>query len=398
MDALNSEQLAFVATRAFAKLWMPRHAREGLQPFQKFCTELLRSTQIAVPIVMLALLYVQQFKQRFPGLYGGNGSEYRVFVVALMLASKILEDNTFTMQTWSEVSHLPVEELIIMQREFLTALDHRLHVTGAEYNAWISKLQTIVLANSCTANAVAPSTPQMLSAFSPVDMRVPNDADLQMVPSPTVPFAREPLMAGLIPSPPAKRARYSAQSCQQTRLVPEQISMPVYSGPLPQMYTPPSGSTDFSRGEFTFKVPVSSTYAPHNSGMVAYPQSTQAFGAAQNYLPSLMGLASGAILPAANPMSAAYGTTNHACEPPVSAATIQQQHQHFGIQPLMSGPGYTRIMNMNPSQQAQQQPLFSTAAAAAASALASQYPALYYGAPGLCPTAGGAMPIYNYGA
>ncbi|PIA19395.1 hypothetical protein COEREDRAFT_79317 [Coemansia reversa NRRL 1564] len=394
MDALNSEQLAFVATRAFSKLWMPRHAREGLQPFQKFCSELLRSTQIAVPIVMLALLYVQRFKQRFPGLYGGSGSEYRMFVVALMLSSKILEDNTFTVQTWSEVSHLPVKELIIMQREFLLALDHRLHVTDTEYNAWIGKLQTIVLANTSMANAVAPSTPQMLSAFSSVDMCVPNDADLQMVPSPTVPFAREPLMDGIIPSPPAKRVRYSAKPCQQTCPAPELISMPVYSGALPQIYTPPSVSAGFTGGEFTFKVPASSTFAPHSTGMITYPQSTQAFGTVPNYLTSLMAFTSSA-LPTVNPMSAAYGTTNQVCEPSVSAAAVhQQQQQHFAMQPLVSGPGFTGIMNINSSQQ--QQPLFSTAAAA--SALASQYPALYYGVPTLCPNVGGAMPIYNYGA
>ncbi|KAJ2078257.1 hypothetical protein H4R24_004604 [Coemansia sp. RSA 988] len=345
---------------------------------------------------MLALLYVQRFKQRFPGLYGGSGSEYRMFVVALMLSSKILEDNTFTMQTWSEVSHLPVKELIIMQREFLLALDHRLHVTDVEYNAWISKLQTIVLANSCSSSAVAPSTPQTMSAFSPVDMRVPNDADLQVLPSPTVPFAREPLMAGLIPSPPAKRARYSAQQCQQMHPAPELVPLPVYSAPLSQMYTPPSSSTGFSHGEFTFKVPASSAFAPHNSGMLAYQQSSQAFGTAQNYLPSLMALASGTIMPAVNPMSAAYGTVNRACEPSVSAATIQQQH--YGMQSLVSGPGFTRIINSNPTQQTQQLPSFSTAAAAAASALASQYPALYYGASGLYSNTGGAMPIYNYGA
>ncbi|KAJ2594263.1 hypothetical protein H4R99_005875, partial [Coemansia sp. RSA 1722] len=118
MDAitLTNEQVSFVVARTFSKLWMPRGSRESLQPFQVFCYELLRSTQIAVPIVMLTLLYVNKFKQRFPGLHGGSGSEYRMFVVALMLASKYLEDNTFTTQTWSEVSHLPAKELTIMQR------------------------------------------------------------------------------------------------------------------------------------------------------------------------------------------------------------------------------------------------------------------------------------------
>ncbi|KAJ2757553.1 hypothetical protein IWQ56_006231, partial [Coemansia nantahalensis] len=204
IGALSNEQLAAVATRAFAKLWMVPHTYETSQQFQAFCFELLCSTQIAVPIVMLALLYVDQFRRRYPRLHGGHGSEYRMFVVALMLASKFLEDNTFTTQTWSEVSHLPARELAIMQREFLVALDHRLHVGAADYCAWVGQLQAMV-----ADGAVAKGPVMSPLAFVPAEVHTP--ADVQVVPSPSAALRVHELPAmELLPSPPAKRARYSA--------------------------------------------------------------------------------------------------------------------------------------------------------------------------------------------
>ncbi|KAJ2663698.1 hypothetical protein IWW48_001179 [Coemansia sp. RSA 1200] len=278
---LSNEQLAFVAARTFGKLWMPRSTRESLLPFQTFCYELLRSTQIAVPIVMLTLLYVHKFKQRFPGLHGGSGSEYRVFVVALMLASKYLEDNTFTTLTWSEVSHLPARELIIMQREFLIALDHRLHVPEPEFNTWINRLQTIIVGEPLNA--------EKGSGFSLIAPQVSTEAyspsDFQVVPSPTQALHHEISPVDLMPSPPAKRTRPSLPSiacpkyyvpgsgsglhATRPRTMLDSINVPTYpASASSQMYTPPTDGVGFAYSEFTFKAPPFSLvgYPPPSTG------------------------------------------------------------------------------------------------------------------------------------
>ncbi|KAJ2144139.1 hypothetical protein IW136_001449 [Coemansia sp. RSA 678] len=378
MDStLSNEQLAMVATRAFAKLWMPRSPREALQPFQSFCCELLRSTQIAVPIVMLALLYVHKFKLRFPGLSGGCGSEYRMFVVALMLASKFLEDNTFTTQTWSEVSHLPARELAIMQREFLVALDHRLHVADTEYNAWIARLQTIVVGKGNSIQLT--QSPQ--SAFVPIEVHTPV-VDFQVVP-------RSPKDHEIpsMPSPPAKRMRYAGSysaDAAHVRVRPEAISIPAYSiAQQPQLYTPPASAFGFARsGDFTFNVPAMPAYGQHNGVFFAHPHSAsiaqpsaRVYGTQAGFLPSLTTFASSAAVPAHHSFSAAASG-------PASA--------HI---PQMSG-FVGRTMSQRPA-------LPSTAAAmAAASAFATQYPSLCYSASNFGPSfgVGGSLPIYNYGA
>ncbi|KAJ2368711.1 hypothetical protein H4S01_001439 [Coemansia sp. RSA 2610] len=373
MDStLSNEQLAVVATRTFAKLWMPRAARDTLQPFQTFCFELLRSTQIAVPIVMLALLYVQKFKQRFPGLNGGCGSEYRMFVVALMLGSKFLEDNTFTTQTWSEVSHLPARELAIMQREFLLALDHRLHVTDTEYNAWIARLQTIVVGKGQSIQLSA----SPLSAFTPVEVHTPVAADFQVVPP-----SPQDHDIPMLPSPPAKRMRYAATYPEAgPRPRPEAISIPPFAiAQQQQLYTPPSSAFGFAHGDFTFNVPAMSGLGQHAGVFFAHPQSAsiaqppaRVYGTGQGYLPSL---------------ATFNGAGFQGYSGPTSARICQQQQQRLS--------GYVPH-GMNQQHLPTLPSTTAAATAAAASALASQYPGLCYSASGF--GASSSLPIYNYGA
>ncbi|KAJ2708311.1 hypothetical protein H4R19_004816 [Coemansia spiralis] len=368
---LSNEQLAAVATRAFAKLWMVRHTHESLHQFQAFCFELLCSTQIAVPIVMLALLYVDQFRRRYPRLHGGHGSEYRMFVVALMLASKFLEDNTFTTQTWSEVSHLPARELAIMQREFLVALDHRLHVGVADYRAWMSRLQSMVTDGAAKSHAMSPS------AFVPAEMHTP--ADSQVVPSPPAAFRVHELPAAdLLPSPSAKRARYAAH--MRPALEPIAVSAQPLMQPL--MYTPPaSAGVGFAPADFTFKVPT----LPHSAAgaYFAPPQAVRVapvFSTAPGYLaPSIA---------------------------PVSAGPVAQTLPHHPIGQFSAPPPLTtRYSAFAQSCDFSQHPqaglgmaVSADSVAAAAAALASHYPTLCYTAHAFAPAGGAALPIYNYGA
>lgn len=423
---LSNEQLAYIATRTFGKLWMPRGTttKESLQPFQTFCCELLRSTQIAIPIVMLALLYVQKFKQRFPGLHGGSGSEYRMFVVSLMLSSKYLEDNTFTTQTWSEVSRLPAKDLSIMQREFLMALDHRLHVSETDYNGWITRLQTIVLDDgrvdrpasaaimSSPTAAITPSvsvsgnkrmiyqqqyqqTPAAVIASSP---------DYQVVPSPSSALSQchELPTSEYLLSPPAKRMRHSSLVSASTGsnygVSSSSVRFPVaqQSQPLPiiastsmAQYTPPMSSISScssnigggfvchnNGGEFNFKIPIS-VAAPIVSAPVA-----------AGFFPSASSSTNAPISSQQQQQSVLFTNIHHASALAAAAPQQQTQHTENPANVFMQHNGCHQQLTMAP-------PTISVAAA-----LASHYRALYSAAamttrfgPGT-----GSLPLYTYGA
>ncbi|KAJ1734075.1 hypothetical protein LPJ61_001255 [Coemansia biformis] len=379
---VSNEQLAAVAAQAFAKLWTVQHTHESLRQFQVFCQELLCSTQIAVPIVMLALLYVNSFRRRFPLLHGGSGSEYRMFVVALMLASKFLEDNTFTTKTWSEVSRLPAGELVIMQREFLNALEHRLHVSVNDYRTWVHQLHAM-MTDDAGKGARSMALSMSPSAFAPADVRTP--ADTQVVPSPTALHVHELPAAELLPSPPAKRMRYAQPAAHMCPAL-EPIAVPPRQLMQPQIYTPPSSAgAGFAHADFTFKAPAMAAL-PHSAAgaYFAHPHSAgvvPVFSAAQGYLATL----------AASMTPASAG--------PTVLAFPQRQHSQiglFGAPPPLTTRYSAFAQSSGLGQQPPQADFGLTASVAAA--LASNYPAMCYRAPAFAPGAAAALPIFNYGA
>lgn len=110
--------------------------------FKRFCLQVLTATQLSESAVFLALKYIANLLESNPSIEGAEGSEYRLFIVALMLANKFLDDNTFTNKTWSEVSGMKVQDLNIMESEFLEALEYHLFVREEEYTSWQSTLDT----------------------------------------------------------------------------------------------------------------------------------------------------------------------------------------------------------------------------------------------------------------
>ncbi|KAG1324174.1 hypothetical protein G6F62_009247 [Rhizopus arrhizus] len=104
--------------------------------FKKFCYQVLSATQLKESAVYLCLKYIANLLQINPSIEGAEGSEYRLFVVALMLANKFLDDNTYTNKTWSEVSGMKVHDLNVMEAEFLEAIDFNLYIRAQDFAVW----------------------------------------------------------------------------------------------------------------------------------------------------------------------------------------------------------------------------------------------------------------------
>ncbi|KAF8314797.1 hypothetical protein DL93DRAFT_2058010, partial [Clavulina sp. PMI_390] len=104
--------------------------------FIAFLDTLLRATQLSQGVIILSLHYIYRLKLRNPHICGLEGSEFRLAVIALMLANKFLDDNTYTNKTWSEISGISLPEINLMEREFLQGLDHALHIDFGTYQRW----------------------------------------------------------------------------------------------------------------------------------------------------------------------------------------------------------------------------------------------------------------------
>ncbi|GAA5912690.1 uncharacterized protein JCM6883_006205 [Sporobolomyces salmoneus] len=115
--------------------------------FVMFCHDVLTTTQVAHSVVILALLFVSRLKQR-NSIKGSPGSEFRLAVTGLMLANKVLDDNTYTARTWSQVSSLELKPLVEGEAEFLKGLNWSLHVTEREFRSFLKLLEGHVAARN----------------------------------------------------------------------------------------------------------------------------------------------------------------------------------------------------------------------------------------------------------
>ncbi|KAM3467191.1 hypothetical protein NHJ6243_000222 [Beauveria neobassiana] len=108
--------------------------------FRKWTLNVLSTTQVTQNVILLALLFIYRLKMSTPQIKGRAGSEYRLLTVALMLGNKFLDDNTYTNKTWAEVSCFAVQEIHVMEVEFLSNMRYNLLASKEEWDTWLTKL------------------------------------------------------------------------------------------------------------------------------------------------------------------------------------------------------------------------------------------------------------------
>ncbi|CAI6336448.1 unnamed protein product [Periconia digitata] len=108
--------------------------------FLKWASTILSVTRLGTNHVVLAMLYVYRLKSINRTVVGKAGSEYRLALIALMLANKYLDDNCYTNKTWAEVSGIVNPEICIMEVEFLSNMRYSLAVTLQDWDFWLERL------------------------------------------------------------------------------------------------------------------------------------------------------------------------------------------------------------------------------------------------------------------
>ena len=113
--------------------------------FRKYVSQILTSTRLPSSTIMLALHYLDtrmEMLQAQKVYTSSTGHLYHMLTIALMLASKFLDDNTFQNRSWAEVSHIPVTELNKQEREWLEAVAWKLPFDPNDPNgfaSWITR-------------------------------------------------------------------------------------------------------------------------------------------------------------------------------------------------------------------------------------------------------------------
>lgn len=123
----------------------------GVLPLQVFIQETLKRSRTSYSTLQIALYYLVLLRARLPAKEfcheQGSGSPdrkqcramqcgRRMFLSALMLASKYLQDRNYSARAWSKISGLRSVEINENEREYLSLIDYSLHVPKDVFDNW----------------------------------------------------------------------------------------------------------------------------------------------------------------------------------------------------------------------------------------------------------------------
>ncbi|KAJ1670432.1 PHO85 cyclin-5, partial [Spiromyces aspiralis] len=103
----------------------------------------------------------------------------RMYVAALILASKFLLDRTYSNRAWNKITRLDIKEINEMERAFMALLDSQLYIPPAAFERWDKMLPHITVkgcrlvvgdSNSCDEVLLRPFLSPPTPAPSPISV------------------------------------------------------------------------------------------------------------------------------------------------------------------------------------------------------------------------------------
>ncbi|KAF2097930.1 hypothetical protein NA57DRAFT_76730 [Rhizodiscina lignyota] len=117
-------------------------AQQNIDPvFRKWVSQVLIATRLPLASILLGLHYLSMRMTQLSSdqRRSHQNQRQRMLTIALLLASKFLDDHTFVNRSWAEVSGIEVSVLNWLELEWFQAMDHRLHRDPEEhqgFNSW----------------------------------------------------------------------------------------------------------------------------------------------------------------------------------------------------------------------------------------------------------------------
>lgn len=135
--------LSSVACRSGAAL-----GSKGVLPLRTFIQETLRRSRTSYSTLQVALYYLIIIKPHVPNRDFTQEQPHdgpaalslqcgrRMFLAALILASKYLQDRNYSARAWSKISGLSTQEVNTNEMAFLGAVNWKLHISESIFQRW----------------------------------------------------------------------------------------------------------------------------------------------------------------------------------------------------------------------------------------------------------------------
>ncbi|KAK8212869.1 PHO85 cyclin-5 [Zalaria obscura] len=121
---------------------------KGVLPLRTYIEETLRRSRTSYSTLQVALYYLILIKDHVPKCDFTMEQQVdspsaramqcgrRMFLAALILASKYLQDRNYSAKAWSKMSGLKVSEINMNERAFLLAVNWKLHIPDCLFKRW----------------------------------------------------------------------------------------------------------------------------------------------------------------------------------------------------------------------------------------------------------------------
>lgn len=136
--------------------------------WRNFVTQILSSTRLPDSTILLAMEYLKERISKGDGNPPPHMNIHKLVTIALLLASKFLDDNTFQNKSWAEVTGIPVTEINALEMEWLREMSWNLHIDPNGNKGWDTMRRTWVQFKA--DKQPAPVTPPTLA---PIDTKLP---------------------------------------------------------------------------------------------------------------------------------------------------------------------------------------------------------------------------------
>jgi hypothetical protein len=208
-----------------------------------FIQETLRRSRTSYSTLQVALYYLILIKPHLPkhdftmsqpedaslrALQCGR----RMFLAALILASKYLQDRNYSARAWSKISGLKVCEINTNEMAFLEAVNWKLHIVDSIWEKW----QEVVLRHTPTNPPSSPGASIPNTWRDVIPMLTPELDIVQLAPKASITPVRPPLRPQLSASP-FRYPSMDGYGSQESTPTPSCYQVPRFLEPKPDLLT-----------------------------------------------------------------------------------------------------------------------------------------------------------------